>query len=58
LYRDGVLEYICHCFASLVDELGVFIADEEVRRGFSFVLEAAELVSDDFGICAERACSC
>jgi hypothetical protein len=53
-----VLEYICHCFASLVDELGVFIADEEVRRGFSFVLEAAELVSDDFGICAERACSC
>jgi hypothetical protein len=45
--------YFCHCFARLVHEFGIFIANEGVGACFGFILEMPEFVADGFGVGAE-----
>jgi hypothetical protein len=49
----GGVEYLCHCFSGLVDELGVVVAEEGVGTGFGCVLEAAHFGADSAGVGAE-----
>jgi hypothetical protein len=51
--REGRMSYLCHCFAGLVDELGVVVAEEGVGTGFGCVLEAAHFGADSAGVGAE-----
>jgi hypothetical protein len=45
--------YFSHCFARLIDEFGVFVADEGVGARFDFILEMTELITNGFGVSAE-----
>jgi hypothetical protein len=49
----GGVEYLCHCFPGLVDELGVVVAEEGVGTGFGCVLEAAHFGADSAGVGAK-----